>query len=80
MFIGTLHFADDTIGLLEINWLTPAKIRELYVTGERGMFRVNYLTQDLFFFENADLDYVSCSPFRVPIARSAISKGFVNMS
>ena len=54
MFIGTLHFADNTIGLLEINWLTPTKIRELYVTGDRGMFQVNYITQDLRFFENAD--------------------------
>jgi UDP-N-acetylglucosamine 3-dehydrogenase len=54
MFVGTLHFRDDAIGLLEINWLTPTKIRELYITGERGMFRVNYITQDLYFFENAD--------------------------
>lgn len=56
MFVGTLHFMDNTIGLLEINWLTPTKIRELYVTGERGMFRVNYITQDLCFFENAEYD------------------------
>ncbi len=54
LFIGTLRFTNNIIGLVEVNWLTPTKIRELYVTGERGMFRVNYLTQDLFFFENAD--------------------------
>jgi UDP-N-acetylglucosamine 3-dehydrogenase len=48
-----LRMADDTVGTLTINWLTPTKIRELFVTGERGMFRVDYLTQDLFFFENA---------------------------
>lgn len=54
MFIGTLHFTDNTIGLLEINWLTPTKIRELYITGDRGMYRVNYITQDLSFFENAE--------------------------
>ncbi|MFO0680474.1 MAG: Gfo/Idh/MocA family oxidoreductase [Sandaracinus sp.] len=48
-----LRFADDTVGTLEVNWLTPTKSRELTVTGERGMFRVDYLTQDLFFFENA---------------------------
>jgi predicted dehydrogenase len=54
MFIGTLHFLDNTIGLLEINWLTPTKIRELFITGERGMFRVNYITQDLSFYENGD--------------------------
>jgi UDP-N-acetylglucosamine 3-dehydrogenase len=67
MFVGTLHFVDNTIGLLEINWLTPTKIRELYVTGERGMFRVNYITQDLCFFENADYegsDWTSLSLIR----------------
>lgn len=54
LFVGLLRFEDTTVGLLEINWLTPTKIRELYVTGERGMFRVNYATQELCFFENAD--------------------------
>lgn len=51
---GILRFADGTIGLLELNWLTPKKIRELFVTGERGVYLVNYITQDLTFFENAD--------------------------
>lgn len=54
MFAGTVRFADGTLGVLEINWLTPTKIRELYVTGERGMFHVNYITQDLRFCENAE--------------------------
>ena len=56
LFVGTLRFDDNTIGLLEINWLTPTKIRELYLTGERGMYRVNYITQDLCFFENAEVN------------------------
>jgi UDP-N-acetylglucosamine 3-dehydrogenase len=51
---GLVRFADDTMGLLEINWLTPTKIRELFLTGERGMFRVDYLTQDIYFYENAE--------------------------
>jgi predicted dehydrogenase len=54
LFVGIINFQDDIIGLLEINWLTPTKIRELYVTGMYGMFRVNYLTQDLYFYENAE--------------------------
>jgi UDP-N-acetylglucosamine 3-dehydrogenase len=53
MFVGIVRFEDGILGILEINWLTPTKIRELYVTGERGMFRVNYITQDLYFYENA---------------------------
>jgi predicted dehydrogenase len=50
---GLVRLEDGIIGTLNINWLTPTKIRELSVIGERGMFRVDYLTQDLFFFENA---------------------------
>jgi predicted dehydrogenase len=53
LFAGILRFQNGTIGLLEINWLTPTKIRELFVTGEKGMFRVDYINQDLFFYENA---------------------------
>jgi UDP-N-acetylglucosamine 3-dehydrogenase len=54
---GLIRFGDGALGVLEINWLTPTKIRELTVTGERGMFRADYLTQDLFFFENAEVGY-----------------------
>jgi UDP-N-acetylglucosamine 3-dehydrogenase len=50
---GLVRLSDGTVGTLAINWLTPTKIRELTVTGEGGMFRVDYLTQDLYFFENA---------------------------
>ena len=50
---GILRFADGVAGSLEINWLTPTKVRETLVLGERGMYRVDDLTQDLYFFENA---------------------------
>ncbi len=52
LLTGLVRLTDGVIGTLTINWLTPTKIRELYVTGERGMFRVDYLTQDLYFYEN----------------------------
>jgi UDP-N-acetylglucosamine 3-dehydrogenase len=52
LLLGLLKFADGTLGILDINWLTPTKIRELIITGERGMFVANYLTQELFFYEN----------------------------
>jgi len=53
MMSGLLRLEDGSVGLLQINWLTPTKIRQLTVTGERGMFRADYLTQDLYFHENA---------------------------
>lgn len=52
MLTAMLRMTDGAIGTLAINWLTPTKIREFIVNGERGMFRVDYLTQDLFYFEN----------------------------
>ncbi len=55
---GLLRLDNGSIATLAINWLTPTKIRELLVTGEQGMFRVDYLTQDLYFYENA----TTCGP------------------
>ncbi|NLE76979.1 MAG: Gfo/Idh/MocA family oxidoreductase [Chloroflexi bacterium] len=49
---GVLKFASGAVGVLDINWLTPTKIRQLSIIGERGLFVVNYLTQELFFYEN----------------------------
>jgi UDP-N-acetylglucosamine 3-dehydrogenase len=54
LLIGTVRLADGTIGVLDVNWLTPTKIRQLTVTGERGMFQVDHITQDLCFYENAE--------------------------
>jgi predicted dehydrogenase len=56
LLFGMLQFPSGMIGALEINWLTPTKVRETLVLGERGMFRVDDLTQDLYFFANADLN------------------------
>jgi len=52
LLTGLVRFSDGIIGTLAINWLTPTKIREFIVTGERGLYRCDYLTQDLYFFEN----------------------------
>ena len=52
LLLGILRFANGAIGVLDVNWLTPTKIREISITGEKGMFVVNYLTQDVYFYEN----------------------------
>jgi predicted dehydrogenase len=52
MLLGMLRFANGVVGVLDTNWLTPTKIRELSVLGERGMFVVDYLARSLTFFEN----------------------------
>ncbi len=53
LLLGLLRFPDSVNGVLDINWLTPIKVREVWVLGERGLFRVDDLSQDLYFYENA---------------------------
>jgi predicted dehydrogenase len=52
MLSGVLRFANGVVGVLDVNWLTPTKIRELSILGERGMFVVDYLARELTFFAN----------------------------
>jgi UDP-N-acetylglucosamine 3-dehydrogenase len=52
LLAATMRFENDTTGLLEVNWLTPTKVRELTVTGEGGTFVLNYLSQELYRYEH----------------------------
>jgi predicted dehydrogenase len=63
LVLGLIRFSNGSVGMLDVNWLTPTKVRELTVTGERGMYQVNYLTQDLYFFEN-DYTVAEFEPLR----------------
>ena len=49
LLFGLLHFPSGATGMLDVNWLTPAKRRQLSVVGEAGMFELDYLTQRLSF-------------------------------
>ncbi len=49
---STVRFENGITGLLESNWISPTKVRQLTVTCERGMFVVDYLTQDLTYYEH----------------------------
>ena len=74
LFTGTMRFSNGAIGLLNINWLTPIKQRLLSVTGERGMFVADYLTQELTF--HADGESTPCpvereEPLRVELREFA---------
>lgn len=61
-----LHCSDGVIGVLDVNWLTPAKVRELAVLGEGGMYVTDYLTQDVYWYKNTAIadTWDSLSVFR----------------
>jgi UDP-N-acetylglucosamine 3-dehydrogenase len=49
-----LRFGEDgPRGLLDVNWLTPEKRREMTVIGEGGMLKASYLNQDVWFTETS---------------------------
>jgi UDP-N-acetylglucosamine 3-dehydrogenase len=54
LFTGTVRFANGVLGVLNINWVTPTKRRVLTVTGERGMYVADYISQALDFFSNPE--------------------------
>ena len=59
LLLGYLKFPEGATGSLEINWLTPNKVREVLILGERGLYRIDDLTQDLYFYENAQANAIS---------------------
>lgn len=50
--VSTLRFNNGVIGVLIENWLSPAKVRDVTINGERGMLVADLLTQDLHFYAN----------------------------
>src|SRR5207249_9117857 len=56
LLFGLLHFPSGATGMLDVNWLTPDKRRQLTVVGEEGMFELDYLTQRLTFTRAAGLE------------------------
>ncbi len=52
MFNGLMRFRSGAVGVLDVNWISPTKIRQIHVTGSRGLFRCDLLSQELYFYEN----------------------------
>ena len=52
-------------GLLDVNWLTPEKRREISVIGEDGMLTASYLTQDVWFTESPTAQSAGTSSRRI---------------
>jgi predicted dehydrogenase len=48
-----LRFSNGAIGVLDVNWLTPTKVRQLAVLGEGGLLLADYITQDVYWYRNA---------------------------
>jgi UDP-N-acetylglucosamine 3-dehydrogenase len=72
--------ARGTAVQIDVNWVTPVKIRELSITGTRGYARVDYITQEALFapgqsfaptptFESLVAQYVEGTLVPIPVQR-----------
>ncbi|MCL2776426.1 MAG: Gfo/Idh/MocA family oxidoreductase [Polyangiaceae bacterium] len=52
MLSGLLRFDSGVVGVLDVSWLSPKKLRELWVVGEGGMLVADYLAQEVSWFKN----------------------------
>ena len=57
MLTGLLRFKSSdelqgVVGLLDVHWMSPQKVRQLTVTGMGGTYTVDYINQDLYFHTN----------------------------
>ena len=59
-------FGDGKSALLEANWLTPRKKREMHVTGEKGVVTVKFIEQELV-IEKADQTTVPNIKYTEPL-------------
>lgn len=46
-------FGNEIAVTMTVDYLSPTKVRQIQVFGKKGMFKVNYLDQELYFYENS---------------------------
>ncbi|OGD87322.1 hypothetical protein A3D81_01070 [Candidatus Curtissbacteria bacterium RIFCSPHIGHO2_02_FULL_40_17] len=75
LMAAILRFKNGVIGLVEVSWLHPTKIRRLTVLGENGMYVADYITQELFFYrQNENLFRKNNISPTTPITQADIVK------
>jgi len=70
-----LKFENEILGIVDTNWLTPMRIREITLTCEKSLIRVNYMAQaiDISTSKMGDLDDMNL--YHLPIEMENISVG-----
>lgn len=62
-------------GLLVANWITPLKVRKLTVSGKKAYVEINYITQELDFYESRVMaDYDDFGDFVIKFGESQEKK------
>ena len=57
LLAALISFENGVIGILQENWLSPTKLRDITINGERGMFVADLVNQNLQIYENNSMSY-----------------------
>jgi UDP-N-acetylglucosamine 3-dehydrogenase len=72
--LAVLRFENDVSALLDVNWLSPLKVRELIVLAEGGMLTLDYINQELFVYKDAGQPSAWVDPAALRITPEAVHK------
>jgi UDP-N-acetylglucosamine 3-dehydrogenase len=62
-----LDFKNGTAGIVEINWLTPMKVRKLSLTCSKNFVELDYVKQSLVISSSALMEYDPFNLYQVPL-------------
>lgn len=73
-----MEFEDGTLGLVEVNWLTPMKVRNVSMTCSNGYAQMDYMNQSLEFataqFDDVDPSNMSQIPMELDTHHFVVKK------
>ncbi len=62
-----LYFPGDITGVLEVNWLTPHKVRNLSLTCSKDFIEIDYIAQSLVVSSSRLMEYDTSNLFDIPL-------------
>lgn len=62
-----LHFPGDVTGVIEVNWLTPHKVRKLSLTCSNDFVEIDYIDQSVVVTSSQLVEYDTSNLFDIPL-------------
>jgi len=72
--LALLGFENGVSAQLDVNWLSPTKVRQLTVLAEHGMLTLDYISQELFLYQEAGQPSNWADPAALNVTPEAVNR------
>ena len=72
--LAVIGFENGVSAELDVNWLSPTKVRQLTVIAERGMLVLDYISQELFLYQEAGQPSNWADPAALNVTPEAVNR------